>query len=130
MPPENEADPSAMGSARANQQISHNTTARNDTRSGRQQPYDRLAGNARWYGASRRSTPLGSCGCVRAPDYDRHRCDGEISDHMAEAAATALLHLDQLGAPGLLDARTCRAMWRIGHRRLAVAVHARTSGGA
>ena len=74
--------------------------------------------------------PLGPCGCIRDPDYDRHVCDGEISDNMAEAAIAAIVLLDQLGTPGLLDERTCRAMWRIGHRRIATAVHRRTAGAA
>lgn len=74
--------------------------------------------------------PLGGCGCVRDPDLDRHRCDGQISDHMAEAAVIAVEHLDRLGTPGLLDAATCRAMWRTGHRDLAVAVHAAAGGEA
>jgi hypothetical protein len=72
--------------------------------------------------------PIPPCGCVRDPDVDRHRCGGEISNHMAEAAVTAINHLDQLGTPGLLDERSCRAMWRIGHRNLAEAVHRRTGG--
>src|SRR4051812_8926519 len=89
----------------------------NDNRSGRQQPYDVLAGNTRRYGASRRLTPLGPCGCVRDPDVDRHRCDGDVSDYQAEAALAAVELLDGLGTPGLADPSTCRAMWRIGHRR-------------
>jgi hypothetical protein len=92
--------------------------------------YDRLAGNARRFAAKRRMAPLGPCGCTRDPDHDRHRCGGEISDNMAEAAVAAVSLLDQLGTPGLLDERMCRAMWRIGHRRLAVAVHRRTAGAA
>lgn len=92
--------------------------------------FDRLARNARRHSAARRLAPLPPCGCIRDPDRDRHRCGGEISDHMAEAAVTALEHLDELGTPGLLDRRTCQAIWRIGHRRLADAVHRRSAGAA
>ncbi|EUA05229.1 hypothetical protein I547_3087 [Mycobacterium kansasii 824] len=43
-------------------------------------------------------------------------------------AVAAIEHLDAHGYPGLADYRTCRGMWRIGQRALAVAVHRRTSG--
>lgn len=92
--------------------------------------YDRLAGNARRRVHATHSTPLGDCGCIRDPEVDRHRCGNEITDVMAEAAVAAVLHLDQLGTPALLDNRTTRAMWRNGHRKLAVAVHRRTAGAA
>jgi len=92
--------------------------------------FDALSGNARRYAAKRRMTPLPPCGCIRDPEIDQHRCGADISDHMAEAAAAAIVLLDQLGTPGLLDHRTCRAMWRAGHRRLATAVHLRTAGAA
>lgn len=84
--------------------------------------------SARRCAAARRMPPLSPCGCVRDPVYDRHRCDGEISDHMAEAAIAAVAHLDRLGIPGLLDTRTCRDIWRLGFRRLAHQVHRRSSG--
>ena len=82
----------------------------------------------RRFGASRRMTPTPPCGCIRDPEDHRHRCDGEISDHAADAAAAAVAHLNRLGTPGLLDERSCRAMWRVGHRTLAEAVHRRTAG--
>lgn len=108
-----------------------NTTARNSTVLGRQRPYDVLAGNGRRYGAARRMEPLGPCSCVRDPDVDRHRHNGEISDKMTEAAVAAVELLDSLGTPGLFDTATCKAVWKLGHRRdLAVAVHRRTSGSA
>jgi hypothetical protein len=40
----------------------------------------------------------------------------------------AIQHLDRFGTPGLLDADTCRAMWRIGFRDLAVEVYDRSYG--
>lgn len=107
-----------------------NTTARNSTATGRQQPYDVLAGNGRRYGAARRMEPLGTCGCVRDPDVDRHRHHGEISDKMTEAAVAAVELLDGLGTPGILNTATCQAVWRAGNRDLALAVHRRTTGGA
>jgi hypothetical protein len=115
---------------RPDQKLNTNTNTANDNRSGRHQPFDALAANGRRFGAKRKMPPLGPCGCIRDPDYDRHVCGGEISDHMAEAAAAAIVLLDQLGTPGLLDRRTCAAVWRIGHRRLAEAVHRRTTGAA
>jgi hypothetical protein len=130
-PPGKEVGPDAAN-AEANQQVSNDTTtADNDNRPGRQRPYDALVGNRRRFGASRRMVPLPTCvcgRCVRDPDLDRHRCGDEITDHMAEAAVAAVEHLNRLGMPALLDDRTCRAMWRVGRRDLAVAVQARTSG--
>ena len=41
---------------------------------------------------------------------------------------TAIEHLDRIGTPGLLDGDTCRAMWRIGFRDLAVEVYNRSQG--
>ena len=74
--------------------------------------------------------PLAPCGCIRDPAADRHRCGDQISDNMAQAAATAVAHLDDLGTPPLLDHRTCQAMWRIGHHELAAEVYNRTAGAA
>jgi hypothetical protein len=100
----------------------------NDNGSDAEQAFDPLAGNARRFAASRRMAPLPPCGCARDPAHDRHRCDGEITDRMAAAAVAAVTHLDRHGTPGLLDNRTCRAIWRIGHHALAEAVHRRTAG--
>jgi hypothetical protein len=132
-PPEKGVGPDATN-ADANQQVSDDTTTTaNDRRSSRQSRYDGLAGNARRFAAKRRLPPIPTCvcgRCVRDPDLDRHRCGGQISDHMAEAAVAAVVLLDQLGTPGLLDERTCRAMFRIGHRRIATAVRCRSAGAA
>jgi hypothetical protein len=99
--------------------------AKADTKQSRR--YDRPASNARRRVHAMRSTPVGHCGCIRDPEVDRHRCGGdEITDVMAEAAVSAVVHLDQLGTPALLDTDTCRAIWRIGHHKLSVAVHRRT----
>lgn len=92
--------------------------------------FDSLAANARRYGASRRMPPTSRCGCIRDPEYDRHTCGREISDHQAEAAAAAIIRLDALGFPGLLDDSTCRTMYRVGYRHLATNVHRRTAGAA
>jgi hypothetical protein len=128
MNPENEdGAPHHQGPA-VNAEGHPTTNTDNDNRPGRQTPYDALVGNGRRFGASRCMAPLPPCGCIRDPEYDRHVCGGEISDNMAEAAVAAVVLLDQLGTPGLLDDRTCRAMWRIGHRRIATAVHRRTAG--
>jgi hypothetical protein len=91
---------------------------------------DQLSPRRRSFLASRRMPPLGPCGCIRHPDIDRHRCDQQITDVQAEAAAAAIRHLDSLGAPGILPAETCRAMWRVGYRDLAVAVSQRSNGWA
>ena len=55
---------------------------------------------------------------------------GGITDRLAEAAVTAIIHLDELGTPGLLDPDTCRAMHRVGHRALAFEVYRRSTGAA
>jgi len=91
---------------------------------------DQLRQRRRGYAASRRMTPLGPCGCIRHPEVDRHRCDAQISDVQAEAATAAIQHLNSIGAPGLLDGDTCRAIWRIGHRDLAVRCYGYATGGA
>jgi hypothetical protein len=106
----------------------NNTSQAKDIKQSRR--YDRLAGNVRRRAHATRSNPLGDCGCIGDPEVDRHRCGDEITDVMAEAAVSAVVHLDQLGTPALLDNRTCRAMWHIGHRKLSVAVHRRTAGAA
>jgi hypothetical protein len=89
---------------------------------------DQLEQRRRGYLASRRMTPLGPCGCIRHPDVDKHRCDQQVTDVQAEAAAAAIRHLQMVGAPGLLDDDTCRAMWRIGFRELAAEVCNRSKG--
>jgi hypothetical protein len=76
--------------------------------------------------ASYRCTPL-DCG-HRDPWPCKHYRDPYVSDKQAEAAVAAIEHLDLVGTPGLLDVNTCRAMWRVGFRDLAVAVDARTRG--
>jgi hypothetical protein len=78
--------------------------------------------------ASYRCPPL-DCSC-RDPWPCKHYRDPYISDKQAEAAVAAIEHLDLVGTPGLLDERTCRAMWRVGRRDLAVAVQRRTAGAA
>ena len=94
------------------------------------QPFDPLAANARSFAAGRRMVPISECGCIRNPGVDRHACGTEITDKMAEAAVTAITHLDELGTPGLLDPDTCRAMHRVGHRALAFKVYRRSTGAA
>lgn len=127
-PPEKEAGPLAKGPANA-EVTNTNTSSAHSSDIGAPEPaWDTLAGNARRYGASRRMAPLPPCGCVSDPAHDRHRCGEQLSDHMAQAAVSAATHLDQLGTPALLDHRTCRAMWRIGHHKLAAAVYRRTAG--
>jgi len=91
--------------------------------------FDDLAARARRRRAAIRSTVISTCSCsIRDPDVDKHTCGHEITDVQAAAAVAAVILLDQLGTPGLLDERTCRAMHRIGHRKLAAAVHRRTAG--
>ena len=72
---------------------------------------DQLHQRRRAYASSRRMTPVGPCGCIRHPEVDKHRCGGEITDVLAEAAVAAAVHLRRLGVPGLFDTDTCRAMW-------------------
>lgn len=68
------------------------------------------------------------CGHRADPFVGCLRCE-PVSDVQAEAAVDALETLDRHGVPGLADTPTCRALWRIGRRDLALAVHRRTSGG-
>lgn len=75
---------------------------------------------SRRYAAKLRAMPLGTCGCIRDPQFDRHRCGGDITDVQADGAAAALDHLAQLGYPGIVDINTCRAIWRRGLRAQAV----------
>lgn len=80
----------------------------------------------RCYAAARRVPPR-ACGC---PD-DSWPCRCRklpISDQMADAAVSAAELLNEVGAPGIFDRPTCQAMWRRGHRDLAVACD-RYSGG-
>lgn len=129
--PPKEVSPSASQGARANQQVSEDTTtAANDSRSERHNQFDVLAGNGQRLAAKRHLEPLGRCGCLRDPLTDRHRCDGEVSDHMAYAAVAAVKHLERLGTPALFNERTCRAMSRIGHHALAETVRRRTTDAA
>lgn len=76
---------------------------------------------------SRRARSLLPCGHTGDPFAGCHRCE-PVTDRDAEAAAEALDTLDRQGLPGLADASTCRGLWRIGRRDLAVAVHRRTTG--
>jgi hypothetical protein len=118
-PPEKER-PSGYQAARPDQQKSDNTNICESNAIPRQQRRRRAA--------SWRCPPL-DCSC-RDPWPCKHYRDPYISDNQAEAAAAAIAHLDLVGTPGLLDIDTCRAMWRIGRRDLAVTVHRRTAGAA
>jgi hypothetical protein len=62
--------------------------------------------------------PLGRCGCIRDPLFDRHHCGSEISGRMVHAAAMAAHHLLDAGYPPIFDVATLRAMWRAGHHQL------------
>lgn len=128
--PEKEAGPLAKGPANAEGSNTNTSTSNHSGTDVRQPAWDTLGGNARRYGAARRMPPLAPCGCVRDPAVDHHRCGDQISDNMAQAAVTAVAHLDDLGTPPLLDHRTCQAVWRIGHHQLAATVHRRTAGAA
>ncbi|HZU46175.1 MAG TPA: hypothetical protein VFA16_02780 [Mycobacterium sp.] len=90
--------------------------------------YDPHAGNARRRWHAVRSTPIGACGCIRDPEVDRHRCGHGISAVMVDAAVTTAEHLQSLGTPGIFSVDTCRAMWRRGHRSLAVECHRYSAG--
>lgn len=89
-----------------------------------------LDGMRRRRAAALRSVPLGQCGCRRDPLTGHHRCGGEVSGQMAEGAAAAAAHLESRGPTALFDVRTCRAMYRAGHRRLAAEMHRRATGEA
>lgn len=67
------------------------------------------------------------CGHRGDPHADCRQCE-PLTPQQTEAAVEALTHLDAVGAPGLADVRTCRALHRAGFRDLAAAVHRRTVG--
>jgi hypothetical protein len=129
-PPEKERPQRVTKPPRPDQKSATTTDGLHDNRSGRQGAYDRLQGNGRRHAWKRRLPPIEPCGCIRDPDYDRHRCGDEISDHMAEAAVAAIERLEQLDTPGLLDDRTCRAMWRRDYRDLSVRCYRYATGAA
>jgi hypothetical protein len=81
---------------------------------------DDLAARGRRRGTALRSTVISTCSCIRDPETDRHRCGGAITDKQVGAAVAAAAHLEHLGTPGLFDIDTTRALWRRGHRRLAL----------
>ncbi len=66
---------------------------------------------------SRRLPPIGTCGCVRDPLTDRHRC-GEVSDKLVQGAVDAAHHILDAGYPPIFDAATLRALWKSGNQRL------------
>lgn len=76
---------------------------------------------------SRRGRALLECSHIGDPHAGCHRC-GRVSDRQAEAAVTAVQHLDEHGLPALLDRATCAAVWKLGHRDLAAEVYRRTAG--
>lgn len=79
-------------------------------------------------GLYRRSTALWDCGHRVPMGADAcWRC-AEVGWRQAEAAATAVQHLDEHGLPALLDRATCAAVWKLGHRDLAAVVYRRTAG--
>jgi hypothetical protein len=68
--------------------------------------------------AKRRSHPIGTCGCIRDPDHDRHRCASTISDRQVQAALDAADHLRAEGCMPIFDLPTLREMWKSGHHTL------------
>ncbi|WP_156752161.1 hypothetical protein [Mycobacterium sp. ACS1612] len=46
---------------------------------------------------------------------------------MAEAAVAAVVHLDRLGTPAILDGGTCDRIRRLGYHQLAASVHRRSA---
>jgi hypothetical protein len=73
---------------------------------------------------------ISRCGCIKDPDLDRHRCSGEGTEKMVDAAAAAAQHLLAENLTPVFDVSTLRALWRAGHRDLAVelAEHWRLAG--
>jgi hypothetical protein len=64
--------------------------------------------------------PLGACGCIRDPLYDRHRCTPHHDETsrrrdvvMAVAAVKAANHLSEHGLTPIFDAATTAAMYAL-----------------
>jgi hypothetical protein len=96
-------------------------------RAGRQCGAEMLAGLRRRRATARRLPPIGPCGCIRDPDFDRHRCGRETITSMVDGYRDAALHLRALGllpAPLLPE---MRALWRRGpeERRLVAEIASR-----
>jgi hypothetical protein len=63
--------------------------------------------------AAQRMVPLGQCGCVRDPVYDRHRCGRRpLTEKMIDAGADAARHFLDAGYPPIFDAETLQALSR------------------
>lgn len=111
--------------AKANQANTHQGIRTNNPKG-----FDDLAARRRRRGAAIRSTVISTCGCVRDPEVDRHRCSDGITDVMAEAAISAAEHLEMLGTPGIFDTDACKSMWRLGRRQLGVRSYHYAQGAA
>jgi hypothetical protein len=68
--------------------------------------------------ASRRLPSIGTCGCIRDPQHNRHRCGGQITDRQLQGAVDAAHHLLDAGYPPIFDVPTLRELWKSGHHQL------------
>lgn len=100
----------------ANNAEANQTRTPPEIRTNKHNRFDGLAARGRRRGAAVRSTVISSCGCIRDPEVDVHRCGDEITDVQAAAAVAAAEHLAASGIRGLFDADTCRAMWPLNHQ--------------
>jgi hypothetical protein len=69
--------------------------------------------NRRRYEASLRLPPLPPCGCIRDPEYDRHRCHGGMTLPQADALIAAAEHLEIAGLRPIFDAGQLRDVWKL-----------------
>jgi hypothetical protein len=67
---------------------------------------------------SRRLPPIGTCGCIRDPQHDRHRCGDQITDRQLQGAVDAAHHILEAGYLPIFDVPTLRELWKSGHHQL------------
>ena len=71
-----------------------------------------LRQHQRRHEAALRLPPVGPCGCIRDPLFDKHRCVDVLTDHQLDGWVAAIAHLDDRGTPAIVPASVHRALRR------------------
>ena len=69
-----------------------------------------LAQHQRRHDAALRCPPLGSCGCVRDPAHDRHRCDDPLGERQLNVWLATIDHLACRDLHAIVPANVRRAL--------------------
>jgi hypothetical protein len=69
-----------------------------------------LAQHQRRHEAALRLPPVGPCGCIRDPLFDKHRCVDVLTDHQLDGWVAAIAHLDDQGTPAIVPAYVLAAL--------------------